>query len=238
MAYLDPVGFKRKINRKPLLNCHHNFTWTVMIRSAPYLRNTTRYFAQLANGGWSGMGGWSISWHRPCIGCVLQDSPLAALGHNRGIGSAYMKRAFGCAILFSSKRFCYWSSWFSHATLDHSGPSRSAGTATGACMQCTPNSQVAWEYHNSVRCASARDIMCTVRYDIVLTFRRDCMMKTSTVQCMVQWRSSSLGRAESWGAMPEWAVFVTLLRSSLRPQSQFRNCDRGRSALQSQRTLR
>ena len=26
------------------------------MRSAPYLHNTTRYFAQLANGGWSGMG--------------------------------------------------------------------------------------------------------------------------------------------------------------------------------------
>ena len=35
-----------------------------MIRSAPYLHDPTRYFAQLAN------GGWSISWHRSMLGPI------------------------------------------------------------------------------------------------------------------------------------------------------------------------
>ena len=30
---------------------------------------------------------------RACIGCVLPDSPPTASGHNRGIGSANVKRA-------------------------------------------------------------------------------------------------------------------------------------------------
>ena len=64
MAYLDPVGFKSKsiVNLCWTVTLIlHELSWYV---AHPILHNTTRYFSQLANGGWSGMGGWSISWHR------------------------------------------------------------------------------------------------------------------------------------------------------------------------------
>ena len=55
---------------------------------------------------------------RACIGCVLHNWSPAVLGHNCGIGSATAKRAFGCAILISSKIFCIQRSWYPHATLE------------------------------------------------------------------------------------------------------------------------
>ena len=120
----------------------------------------------------------------------------------------------------------------------HSGCGRSSWTATGAaCSALQSSVRVPWL--STLRFGTWYHVHSTVRHctDFPTWFAK-FTIKSSTVQCMVQWRSSSLVCEESWGAMPEWVVFVTLLRSSLRPRSQFRNCDRGRSALQSQSSVR
>ena len=97
-------------------------------------------------------------------------------------------------------RFGTW--YHAHSTVRHR-PDFPTCSSRAQCRNCDrgrsalQSSVRSWEYHDHVRCASARDTMRTARYDIVLTFRRDSQnvtMKSSTVQGMVQWRPSSLVR--------------------------------------------
>ena len=122
MAYLDPIGLKSK----SIVNLCWIFTIIlhelVEIRSAPYLHNTTRYFAQLANGGRSGIGGWS--WHRalssPRMARPFQRNTQKVSRKGAPSSTTYTVSRFSVTIELSRDKDLRRKATYVHATLSMS----------------------------------------------------------------------------------------------------------------------